>query len=298
MTASGSPLCQIVSDQELVNPLKTVDGAGWLGDDITGAKVLCLAAGGGRQSSLYAAAGAHVTVVDLSPAMLEQDRVAARKRGHQVELIEGSMDDLSMLPVAHFDIVIHPVSTCYLPSITAVYAQVARVIRGGGLYISQHKSPTSLQSSTQPRTSVNGSPRYTIEHAYYRNDPSANPAGNVPISPSDNNPVAARLREPGAVEFLHRWEEMIGGLCRCGFVIEDLSEPLHAKRDAEPGSFADRARYIAPYVRIKARRSKNGGLGRAGLRSEGAGVEFLGGEFLGEDPSSESPTPKLWIPEN
>jgi hypothetical protein len=43
-------------------------------------------------------------------------------------------------------------------------------------------------------------------------------------------------------------------LCRAGFVIEDLVEPLHAKADAEPGTFAHRSRYVAPYVRIKARR--------------------------------------------
>jgi SAM-dependent methyltransferase len=273
MTAAGSPLCQIVSDEELANPLQTVDAAGWLGGNISGKKVLCLAAGGGRQSCLYAAAGARVTVVDLSPAMLEQDRIAARQRGHQVELIEGSMDDLSMLPAGHFDIVIHPVSTCYVPSITAVYAQVARVIRGGGVYISQHKSPFSLQTSTQPRTAVDGSPRYTVEHVYYRNGSSSQAVPNAPVPPPPTNPVAARLREPGAVEFLHRWEELIGGMCRSGFVIEDLSEPLHAKRDAEPGSFAERARFVPPYVRIKARR-----------RTEPA--------------ADSSPAPTLWIPKN
>tara|TARA_R110002072_G_scaffold137041_2_gene279711 strand:- start:36035 stop:36856 length:822 start_codon:yes stop_codon:yes gene_type:complete len=273
MTAAGSPLCQIVSDEELANPLQTVDAAGWLGGDISGKKVLCLAAGGGRQSCLYAAAGARVTVVDLSPAMLEQDRIAARQRGHQVELIEGSMDDLSMLPAGGFDIVIHPVSTCYVPSVMVVYAQVARVIRGGGIYISQHKSPVSLQTSTQPRAAANGSPRYTVEHAYYRNGSSSKSGPNTPVPPPAANPVAARLREPGAVEFLHRWEELIGGMCRSGFVIEELAEPMHAKPDAEPGSFAERARFIPPYVRIKARRRN-------------------------DQTATAVTTQRLWIPEN
>ncbi|PHQ32601.1 class I SAM-dependent methyltransferase [Rhodopirellula bahusiensis] len=273
MTAAGSPLCQIVSDEELADPLRTVDAAGWLGGNISGQKVLCLAAGGGRQSCLYAAAGARVTVVDLSPAMLEQDRIAARQRGHQVELIEGSMDDLSMLPAGHFDIVIHPVSTCYVPSVMVVYAQVARVIRGGGIYISQHKSPASLQTSTQPRAASNGSPRYTVEHAYYRSGLSVKSGPNTPVPPPPANPVAARLREPGAVEFLHRWEELIGGMCRSGFVIEDMAEPMHAKRDAEPGSFAERARFVPPYVRIKARRRN---------------------ELSADSPTAQ----RLWIPEN
>jgi hypothetical protein len=66
----------------------------------------------------------------------------------------------------------------------------------------------------------------------------------------------SRLRELGTLEFLHRWEELLGGICRAGFVIEDVLEPLHAKPQAEAGSFADRARYVAPYMRIKARRRR------------------------------------------
>ena len=85
-----------------------------------------------------------------------------------------------------------------------------------------------------------------LQHRYYRDTP-------VPPCESGSG-VGRRLREAGAVEFLHRWEQLIGGMCRSGFVIEDLSEPLHARKDAAPGSFADRASYIAPYVRIKARR--------------------------------------------
>ena len=69
--------------------------------------------------------------------------------------------------------------------------------------------------------------------------------------------VGSPHREPGTVEFLHRWEELLGGMCRAGFAIEDLLEPLHADDQAEVGSFAHRSRYVAPYVRIKARRNNN-----------------------------------------
>ncbi|WP_146392630.1 methyltransferase domain-containing protein [Allorhodopirellula solitaria] len=241
MQAAGSPLCRIVSDEELQDPLGTVDGVGWLGGNIRDWNVLCLAAGGGRQSCLYAAAGARVTVVDLSPAMLELDRQAAAQRKFPVRLIEGSMDDLSMLPRASFDLVIQPVSTCYLPDIASVYAQVAAVIRPGGLYVSQHKTPASLQSSAHRRDG-----HFTWLHDYYR---------TAPVPPPENpTAVSQRLRENGAVEFLHRWEQLVGGMCRAGFHIEDLIEPKHATQDAAVNSFADRGAVIAPYVRIKARR--------------------------------------------
>jgi len=113
---------------------------------------------------------------------------------------------------------------------------VARVLRDGGLYISQHKTPTSLQAEVQASTRG-----YELTEPYYRQGP---------LPPV----IGSRHREEGTLEFLHRWEEIVGGMCRCGFVIEDLVEPLHAQADAEPSSFGHRSRYVAPYVRIKARR--------------------------------------------
>lgn len=250
MAAAQVPLCRPATEEELQNPLATVDGSGWLGKSIAGKHLLCLAAGGGRQSSLYAAAGAVVTVVDLSGAMLELDRRAAAERGFSMRLLETSMEDLSMLRDGEFDIVIHPVSSCYIPNVQRVYAEVARVTRSAGLYISQHKQPTSLQASLDP----NAAGCYELQHSYYRN--SAIPA----VQGSDNaSKNARRLRESGAIEFLHRWEQLIGGMCRSGFVIEDLSEPMHARDDAPIGSFAHRAKHVAPYVRIKARRKGTGG---------------------------------------
>jgi SAM-dependent methyltransferase len=232
----GQRFTRPAEDDHFVDPLKQVDGYGWLGGDIRGRRVLCLAAGGGRQSALYAAAGGVVTVVDISPAMLELDREVAAERRLDVRTVEASMDDLSMLGTGEFDIVIHPVSTCYVPQIEPVYREVARVTRGGGLYISQHKSPTSLQADVQ------ATPRgYELIEPYYRQGP---------LPPV----VGSRHREEGTLEFLHRWEELIGVMCRCGFVIEDLAEPLHAEADAPVASFGHRSRYVAPYVRIKARR--------------------------------------------
>lgn len=253
MATANSPLCRPATAEELADPLATVDGKGWLGPSIDGKHLLCLAAGGGRQSSLYAAAGARVTVVDLSSAMLELDRRVAADRGYRLRLLETSMEDLSMLRDGEFDIVIHPVSTCYVPNVQPVFAEVARVTRPGGLYISQHKQPTSLQATPDP----NASGQYELQHTYYRDAP-------IPASSSSSR-NSHRLREPGAIEFLHRWEQLIGGICRAGFVIEDLSEPAHARKQAVQGGFAHRATYVAPYVRVKARRKGSAVGQQAGL---------------------------------
>lgn len=216
----------------------------WISGEFAGKDILCLAAGGGRQSVLYAARGANVTVVDISPEMLAIDRQVAAERQLPVITVEASMDDLSTLGQDSFDYVIQPVSTCYVPDIRKVYQQVARVIRAGGVYISQHKQPASLQASTQ--ASREG---YDLVQPYYRSGP---------LPPV----VGSRHREEGTLEFLHRWEELLGGLCHSGFVIEDLSEPAHNDVTQPPGTFAHRSAYVPPYVRIRARRlPKSGAIG-------------------------------------
>jgi SAM-dependent methyltransferase len=238
------------ADEDLRDPLGTSDPLGWLGGNVSGKRLLCLASGGGRQSAIYAAAGALVTVVDLSPEMLAIDRQVAAERGLNVTTIEASMDDFSALATASFEIVLQPVSTCYLPEVLPVYREVARVTMPGGLYLSQHKQPASLQATATP--SPGG---YELTEAYYRQGPL--PAVN-----------GSQHREEGTLEFLHRWEELLGGLCRSGFVIEDVVEPFLAKPDAPAGTFGHRCRYLPPYVRVKARR-------------------------VGAGPASES---RLWLP--
>ena len=234
--ANGSPFAKLASDEECQAPLATLDSRGWLPASVSGLDVLCLASGGGWQSILYAVAGARVTVVDLSSEMLRLDQQEAEKRGLAVRTIEASMDDLPMLADASFDIVHQPVSSCYVRDIGRMYREVARLLRDDGLYISQHKQPTSLQISHRDEQD-----RYTIGVEYYQ-------AGPLPNVADDS------YRERGAVEFLHRWDELIGDLCRAGFVLEDLREPFRADHNSSPGHYGHRGRFVAPYVRLKARR--------------------------------------------
>ncbi len=237
LAAGNHPLTRPAEDRLFADPLKCVDPPGWLGQSIRGWKVLCVAAGGGRQGPLYAAAGAEVTVVDLSDAMLRLDREVAQHRKLDLRTVQTSMDELSMFAGGQFDLVIHPVSTCYVPNAAPVYHAIARVLRSGGLYISQHKQPANLQAELSPAGSG-----YLLSEAYYRGGPLPEFVGSSP------------LRESGAREYLHRWEQLLGEMCRAGFVIEDLLEPQHGDPQAEAGTFEHRSCYVAPYVRVKARR--------------------------------------------
>lgn len=236
---------------DLTDPMKHIDPLGWLGGNVADQKVLCLASGGGLQSVLFAKAGAKVTVLDISEAMLNKDRKLAKELGLDIRVICGSMDDLSQLPISTFDLVVQPVSTCYVPDVVKVYREVAKVIRTGGLYISQHKQPGSLQASALP-----DSGSFRIEEKYYR------------TGPLKALPGEFEHREPGALEYLHRWELLIGGLCREGFVVEDLMEPRHENSEAPIGSFGHRSCFIPPYVLIKARRSEKSPLNSCSLLSK------------------------------
>lgn len=229
---------RFATEQDFQNPLAVVNDRGWMGKSVEGKRILCLASGGGLQSALLAAAGAEVTVLDLSPAMLDQDRRIAAERRLTIRVIEGSMDDLSMLELAYFDIVAQPVSTCYVPDVVKVYQEVARVTAPGGLYLSQHKQPTSLQASPAP-----GPNGYIIHEPYRRSTPLPATVGHY------------EHRETDAMEFIHSWDDLVGGLCRCGFIVEDLREPHYADPMAPAGSFGHRSQFIPPYVAIKARRT-------------------------------------------
>ena len=229
---------RFATDHDFQNPLAIVNDRGWMGKSVEGKRILCLASGGGLQSVLLAAAGADVTVLDLSSAMLDQDRRIAAERRLTIRVIEGSMDDLSMLEPAYFDIVAQPVSTCYVPDVVKVYQEVARVTAPGGLYLSQHKQPTSLQSSPAP-----GPTGYVIHELYHRSGPLPATVGHY------------GHRETDAMEFIHCWDNLLGGLCRCGFIIEDVQEPHYADPTAPVGSFGHRSQFIPPYVAIKARRT-------------------------------------------
>jgi SAM-dependent methyltransferase len=147
------------------------------------------------------------------------------------------MSDLSMFEPEQFDLVAHPVSTCYVPDIEPVFVQIARVLRPNGLYVSQHKQPMNLQASLEL---IHG--RYVIE------TPVGQAAKSIPAGQS------SLLREPETIEFAHSLDAIVGGICRAGMSIEAISEPDHAKLDSEPGTMGHRSRFIRPYLRVKARK--------------------------------------------
>lgn len=200
--------------------------------DVEGKDVLCLAAGGGQQSSVFGLLGARVTAVDLTEGQLVADRKAAEHYGYKITTLRGDMRDLSGLPTESFDLVYHGPSMGYIPDVRQVYSEVARVLRGGGLYRMDFQEPAVFS------VEWNGG-SYCITRPYAEK---------------------AQRTEAGAIEFRHYLSDIFNGLLETGFSIEQVHERPHYRRpdpQAQRGSWSHQQTYVAGEFAIVARKGVN-----------------------------------------
>ncbi|MBT7765528.1 MAG: class I SAM-dependent methyltransferase, partial [Bdellovibrionales bacterium] len=115
----------------------------WLPDSWQGIKVLGLAAGGGQQMPIVAAAGAEVTSFDLSVEQLQRDQEVCEEEGLSIKTVQGDMRDLSCFSDSQFDLIINPVSNCFIDDVTLVWKECFRVLTPGGVLISGSNNPVA-----------------------------------------------------------------------------------------------------------------------------------------------------------
>ena len=96
-----------------------------------GEDVLDLACGTGNAAIPAARAGASVTGLDLTPAMLEEARARGKAAGVMVEWVEG---DAEHLPFGdrRFDVILSTFGCMFAPRHEVVADEIARVLRPGG----------------------------------------------------------------------------------------------------------------------------------------------------------------------
>ena len=123
----------------VLTPCKTVP-MHWF-PKLDGCPTLMLASGGGQQSPIMAAAGAKVTVLDISDAQLAQDRKVAQREDLEIQTVQGSMDDLSSFSDETFDLIVHPCSNSFIPELAPVWKEAARVLKSGGRIMSGFCNP-------------------------------------------------------------------------------------------------------------------------------------------------------------
>lgn len=195
----------------LLTPTKPVP-RDWLGD-AAGKRVLCLASGGGQQAPILAAAGASVTLLDQSPAQLAQDALVAAREMLDIETVEGDMARLSMFKAGSFDLVLHPVSNCFVPDVRPVWKEAHRVLKAGGVLLAGFANP--------------------MLYLFHRDAADAQDlrvVNSLPASDLDDLETD-RLRDLIAdgqpLEWSHTLEDQIGGQIDAGFTITGFYEDLH-----------------------------------------------------------------------
>ena len=225
---------------DIASARERVDAEGRLGN-LAGRDVLCLASGGGQQSVAFALLGANVTVFDLSAGQLERDAQAATHYGVDIKIVQGDMRDLSCFEKKAFDIVYHAYSLGFVPDARAVFRQVARVLRAGGIYYFNCANPFLMGLSERD---WNGE-GYTLKHPYLEG---AEITYEDPDWVYDRNRTDEPIRLPR--EYRHTLSSLIGGLVEQGFLISHVSDYTDFDPDskAEPGTWEHFVSIAPPWL--------------------------------------------------
>lgn len=217
---AGNRWSQIVSDEAMADaragrphiiltPTKAVPDA-WLGE-LAGKQVLGLAAGGGQQGPLLAAAGADVTVADLSPGQLGQDQSAAQRYGLEIKTVETPASNLSMFEDGAFDLILNPVSNCFFEDLEPVWSECHRVLKPGGSLLFAFNNPVS----------------YLFDFDLANNKDTFHLKYKQPYTDLESLTKEEReqfLSDSDALEFGHSLDTQIGLLLEKGFMLKGLYE--------------------------------------------------------------------------
>ncbi len=182
----------------------------WLGD-IVGKDILCLASGGGQQGPILAAAGANVTVFDNSDQQLKRDTEAAEEYGLDIKTIQGNMQDLSCFVDQTFDLIIHPVSNCFIDDILPVWKESYRVLKVNGRILSGFCNPIMYMFDWKKAEKSN---RYELIHSIPYSDLES-------LTPKQKQKY---IKEKSVFEFGHSLTDQIRGQLDAGFLLAGFYE--------------------------------------------------------------------------
>lgn len=193
----------------LLTPIQTVPRH-WFPPSVRALDLLALASAGGQQGPLFAAAGARVTVYDVSEAQLGQDRLVADREGLELRTVQGDMADLGAFDDESFDLVFHPVSNIFVEDVRPVWREAARVLRPGGTLLAGFVNPLYFLFDDDALNRGELTVRYEVPYA----DPEQLPTAKLEAFMAQNEPLC----------FGHTLTDQIGGQLDAGLALIDLFE--------------------------------------------------------------------------
>lgn len=181
----------------------------WL-PPLKGLKVLCLASAGGQQGPILAAAGANVTVFDISEKQLQQDCYVADRDNLNIETVKGSMLDLGAFTDESFDLIVHPVSNLFVEDVSMVWKESFRVLKYGGSLISGFVNPVLYLFDDEMEDEGVLQAKNSIPYSPFK------------ALPEDE--LAKHIENNETLEFGHSLEQQISGQINAGFIITGFYE--------------------------------------------------------------------------
>lgn len=183
----------------VLTPVKPVPRA-WFGD-LRGKNVLGLACGGGQQMPILSGCGAICTVMDYSPRQLQTEREVAEREGYEIHTVRADMTKPFPFADNAFDLIVHPVSNCYVREIDPIFRECFRILKKGGILL----------------CGLGNEVNYLVDDAEERI------VHRMPFDPLVDETVRKELEESDSgMQFSHSVEDQIGGQLRAGFRLTDL----------------------------------------------------------------------------
>jgi SAM-dependent methyltransferase len=181
----------------------------WLGS-LNGKKVLALAGGGGQQGPLLAAAGALVTVFDISSKQLEVDKKVSTKENLNIRTVQGDAADLSFFSDCEFDLIVNPVSNCFFPDLMSVWKECSRVLKFNGDLLVGFTNPIVYCFDFEKANRGEFQMKYKQPYS--------------DLESLDENEKKRFLRKQTPLEYGHSLTSQMGGLIKEGFSITGFFE--------------------------------------------------------------------------
>ena len=172
--------------------------------NLKGCKVLGLASGGGQQMPILTAAGADCTVLDYSEKQLQSEKLVAEREGYEIKTIRADMT--KPLPFADetFDMIVHPVSNCYVEEVLPIWRECYRILKKGGRLLAGLDNGINYLFNEEEEGRI---------------------VYSLPSNPlKDPKLYEESVKNGWGIQFSHTLDEQIRGQIQAGFTLKDLYE--------------------------------------------------------------------------